>query len=141
MILAATSITSTLPQIINITKSVSAADELFQTIDRPTAIDPLSEAGERPNQCNGEIELAGVCFAYPSRPDAKVLDHLSIRIPSGKTTALVGASGSGKSTIIGLLERWYNPTDGKILLDGQNISSLNLQWLRTQMRLVQQVLI
>lgn len=126
---------------MNITKSVSAADELFQTIDRQTAIDPLAETGERPTKCDGEIELAGVCFAYPSRPDAKVLDNLSIHVPSGKTTALVGASGSGKSTIIGLLERWYNLTDGKIFLDGQDISNLNVQWLRRQMRLVQQVLI
>lgn len=121
-----------------ITKSMAAADELFQTIDRPSAIDPLAGTGERPEECKGDVQLFDVEFTYPSRPDAKILDRLSINVPAGKTTALVGASGSGKSTIIGLLERWYLPTDGKITLDGKDISTLNVQWLRTQMRLVQQ---
>lgn len=139
VILAATTVTSTIPQVLILTKSVSAAEELFQTIDRPSAIDPLAETGERPTECIGDIEVSSIEFSYPSRPDAKVLKGLSIQIPAGKTTALVGASGSGKSTIIGLLERWYLPTSGSIYLDGKEISKLNIQWLRTQMRLVQQV--
>ncbi|KAJ3962720.1 hypothetical protein N0V92_000512 [Colletotrichum tropicale] len=72
------------------------------------------------------------------RPDTRVLDNYSLHIPAGKTTALVGASGSGKSTIVGLLERWYNPASGTITLDGKPIEQLNLQWLRKQIRLVQQ---
>jgi ATP-binding cassette subfamily B (MDR/TAP) protein 1 len=54
-----------------------------------------------------DIVLENVNFAYPIRPDVKVLDNLSLRFPAGKLTAIVGASGSGKSTIVGLLERWY----------------------------------
>lgn len=57
----------------------------------------------------------------------------------GKTTALVGSSGSGKSTVTGLLERWYDPDSGQITLDGIDIKELNLQWLRTNIRIVQQV--
>lgn len=72
------------------------------------------------------------------RPDTRVLDNYPLHVPAGKTTALVGASGSGKSTIIGLLERWYNPASGTITLDGRPIEQLKLQWLRKQIRLVQQ---
>lgn len=78
-------------------------------------------------------------FAYPTRPDVQVLHGLDLDVPANKTTALVGASGSGKSTIFGLLERWYVPESGSITLDGQPIEGLNLQWLRTSIRLVQQV--
>lgn len=137
--MAATAITYLIPQALTIAKATAAADELFQTIDRPSKIDPLSGTGDRPAECVGEVRLSGIEFTYPSRPNAKVLDNLSIHIPAGKTTALVGASGSGKSTIIGLLERWYMPDNGVITLDGNDIAGLNVQWLRTQMRLVQQV--
>jgi ATP-binding cassette subfamily B (MDR/TAP) protein 1 len=68
-----------------------------------------------------------------------VLLGLNLSIPANKTTALVGASGSGKSTIVGLIERWYVPASGSILLDGRDVSELNIQWLRTNVRLVQQV--
>lgn len=77
-------------------------------------------------------------FAYPARPDVPVLHGLNLQIPADKTTALVGTSGSGKSTIFGLVERWYLPSHGSITLDGHPIESLNLQWLRTSIRLVQQ---
>lgn len=68
-----------------------------------------------------------------------MLKDISLDIPAGKTTAFVGASGSGKSTIIGLLERWYLPSSGRLLLDGVDISTLNVKWFRSQMALVQQV--
>ncbi|KAK3070096.1 hypothetical protein LTS18_000141, partial [Coniosporium uncinatum] len=63
---------------------------------------------------------------------------LNLVIPANKTTALVGSSGSGKSTVVGLLERWYSPTGGALYLDGLDISSIYIQWLRTNIRLVQQ---
>jgi ATP-binding cassette subfamily B (MDR/TAP) protein 1 len=108
-------------------------------MDKPSELDPLSDAGEKPNQCTGDIELDNVSFSYPSRPSAKVLQGFTLSIPAGKTTALVGSSGSGKSTLVGLLERWYQPTGGCILLDGTDITKLNTKWLRSQISLVQQV--
>ncbi|KAJ5203562.1 hypothetical protein N7449_005641 [Penicillium cf. viridicatum] len=75
---------------------------------------------------------------YPSRPDIVVLDSLSLDIEPGKTTAIVGSSGSGKSTIIELLERFYDPVAGNILLDGHKLSELRPNWLRQQISLVQQ---
>lgn len=66
------------------------------------------------------------------------MNDVTLDIPAGKTTALVGASGSGKSTIIGLVERFYEPVQGKVFLDGHDISTLNLRWLRQQIALVSQ---
>ncbi|KAF2472791.1 multidrug resistance protein 1 [Lindgomyces ingoldianus] len=138
VIVAATAMTSVAPNILALTKASSAAEELFRTIDRASVIDPLSNEGKIPNECIGDIEVRNVHFAYPARPKVGVLKGLSLSVPANKTTALVGASGSGKSTIIGLLERWYDQATGNLYLDGVEIQELNLQWLRTNMRLVQQ---
>lgn len=108
-------------------------------IDRKSQIDALSQEGDRISDFKGDIQFRGVHFSYPSRPDVSILHGLDLDIPADKTTALVGASGSGKSTIFGLLERWYMPNGGAISLDGHPIESLNLPWLRTNIRLVQQV--
>lgn len=125
-------------QTLVVTKAATAASELFNVIDRSSAIDGMSDAGYIPPDCNGRIEINGVIFQYPSRPDTRVLDDFTLDIPAKQTTALVGVSGSGKSTIIGLLERWYDQSDGSILLDGVDIRTLNVRWLRTRVRLVQQ---
>ncbi|KAF2839199.1 P-loop containing nucleoside triphosphate hydrolase protein [Patellaria atrata CBS 101060] len=138
VIVAATALTQVAPQILQITKAASAANELFRVIDHEPEIDSLSDSGERPEECIGAIEIEDVEFTYPSRPDAQILRSLTLSIPANKTTALVGPSGCGKSTIIGLLERWYSPLAGSICLDGQEISNLNIEWLRTNIRLVQQ---
>ncbi|KAF0496850.1 multidrug resistance protein MDR [Gigaspora margarita] len=82
--------------------------------------------------------IKNVLFIYPSRPDVKILDNISLNIEPGTTVALVGASGSGKSTIVSLLLRFYNMISGEILLDDKDISSLNLVWLRRQIGLVGQ---
>ncbi|KAK3679818.1 hypothetical protein LTR78_000194 [Recurvomyces mirabilis] len=136
--LGATSTMLILPQIEAITNASSAAAELFSVIDKPSTIDPLSTEGIKPSSCAGDIVIKNLDFAYPSRPSAKVLQGLDLNIPAGKTTALVGPSGCGKSTLIGLLERWYTPTSGDILLDGYDVSEYNTQWLRSNIRLVQQ---
>ncbi|KNG46830.1 multidrug resistance protein 1 [Stemphylium lycopersici] len=138
VIVAATAMTTIAPNIIALTKASSSADELFKTIDRKSKIDPLSEEGNIPAVCKGVIEIEDISFAYPARPDIMVLKSLTLSAPAGKTTALVGASGSGKSTIIGLIERWYDQASGTIYLDGTDIRDLNLTWLRTNIRLVQQ---
>jgi ATP-binding cassette subfamily B (MDR/TAP) protein 1 len=103
VIVAATAMTTIAPQIITLTKASSSAEELFRTIDRTSEIDPLSEEGQFPATCEGVIEIKDIAFAYPARPDIPVLKGLTLSAPAHKTTALVGASGSGKSTIIGLI--------------------------------------
>lgn len=138
VIVAASSLTAMAPYLIDFTRAASSASELFRLIDRTSAIDPFDESGKQPTQVTGNVEFNHVSFSYPTRPSVTVLSKFSLHIPAGKVTALVGASGSGKSTIIGLLERWYNPVSGTVKLDGQPIDLLNLQWLRQQVRLVQQ---
>ncbi|KAF1832024.1 P-loop containing nucleoside triphosphate hydrolase protein [Decorospora gaudefroyi] len=147
VIVAATAMTTIAFPIVAITKASASANELFKTIDRKSEIDPLSDEGKVPTFCNGVIEINDITFAYPARPDITVLKNLTLSAPAGKTTALVGASGSGKSTIVGLLvsigmlilaERWYNQAGGAIYLDKTDIRELNLTWLRTNIRLVQQ---
>lgn len=110
VVIAATSLTQISPNIITFTGAVSAAGVLFKCIDRTSKINPLDRAGLAPTEVKGNIQLQNVSFTYPTRPNAPVLHDFSLEIPSGKVTALVGASGSGKSTIVALLERWYVET-------------------------------
>jgi ATP-binding cassette, subfamily B (MDR/TAP), member 1 len=136
--IGATAISTIAPQIQSFTNAASAASELFTIIDKISLLDPLSDQGKRPSNCRGDIEVRDLDFVYPSRPTAQVLHKLNLSIPAGKTTALVGASGCGKSSLIALIERWYRPKSGSILLDGHPIEEYNIQWLRTKIRLVQQ---
>uniref|UniRef100_A0A8V1A6Y4 ATP binding cassette subfamily B member 11 n=1 Tax=Gallus gallus TaxID=9031 RepID=A0A8V1A6Y4_CHICK len=110
---------------------------LIICMKKPT-IDCMSEEGYKLDKVRGEIEFHNVTFHYPSRPDVKILDNISMVIKTGETTAFVGASGAGKSTIIQLIQRFYDPTDGMITLDGHDIHSLNIQWLRAQIGVVEQ---
>ncbi|KAI9654359.1 MAG: hypothetical protein M1821_006675 [Bathelium mastoideum] len=138
VIVAATALTQVAGQIISVTQAASAAHDLFKIIDRQSQEDSMSTAGHTPSHCKGELELRDLEFHYPSRPDAPILQGTTLKLPAGKTTALVGASGSGKSTVIGMIERWYKPTAGTVKLDGIELSQLNITWLRTNIRLVQQ---
>ncbi|OJJ00274.1 hypothetical protein ASPVEDRAFT_189111 [Aspergillus versicolor CBS 583.65] len=138
VIIAASTIMQIMPHMVTFSRAATAASELFTLIDRQSEINPFDESGDRPDNIAGVIDLHGINFSYPTRPDVTVLEDFTLSIPAGKVTALVGPSGSGKSTIIGLLERWYNPCEGSISLDGKDISQLNLKWLRTNVRLVQQ---
>lgn len=121
-----------------ITSGRGAAAKLYSTIDLVPSIDSASEEGLKPSTVVGEISLENIDFNYPARPDVQILKNLNITFPTGKTTALVGASGSGKSTIISLVERFYDPLAGSVRLDGVDIRELNLKWLRSQIGLVSQ---
>ncbi|KAL5901787.1 hypothetical protein ACKVV7_011489, partial [Pyricularia oryzae] len=100
-----------------------AAVKLKRLSDRRPAIDTWSEAGAAVNRSSstGAIEFRNVDFSYPKQSDRLVLQNLSLRIPAGQYVGLVGASGSGKSTVVSLLERFYDPVAGSIHLDGQDI--------------------
>jgi ATP-binding cassette subfamily B (MDR/TAP) protein 1 len=76
---------------------------------------------------NGHVEFKNVTFSYPTRPGQLILDNFSAVFEEGKTTAIVGASGSGKSTIIQLIERFYDPDHGQVLIDGKDVRALNLR--------------
>ncbi|XP_061961360.1 ABC transporter B family member 21-like isoform X2 [Populus nigra] len=119
-------------------KAKGAAASIFAIIDRKSKIDPRDESGTTLDNVKGEIELRHISFKYPSRPDIEIFRDLSLATHSGKTVALVGESGSGKSTVISLLQRFYDPDSGHITLDGIDIQSLQLKWLRQQMGLVSQ---
>ncbi|PHH85449.1 hypothetical protein CDD83_395 [Cordyceps sp. RAO-2017] len=126
------------PNIQAFATAVAAAAKIFNTIDRVSPLDPTDDKGAKLDRLQGNIRLENIKHIYPSRPEVVVMDGVSLDIPAGKTTALVGASGSGKSTIVGLVERFYDPVQGSVYLDGHDISTLNLRWLRQQMALVSQ---
>ncbi|WVR08476.1 hypothetical protein IAU60_005531 [Kwoniella sp. DSM 27419] len=126
------------PELAAVTKARSAAAKLFATIDRIPSIDSASPLGQKPSVVHGEISLTNVKFHYPSRPNVPILKGLTTTFEAGKTFALVGASGSGKSTVVSLVERFYDPIQGSVKLDGVDIKDLNLKWLRQQIGLVSQ---
>ncbi|KAI7899749.1 ABC transporter type 1, transmembrane domain-containing protein [Cokeromyces recurvatus] len=86
----------------------------------------------------GDVVFRHLEFSYPTRPDQKVLDQFSLTVPRGTTVALCGASGSGKSTVASLLERFYEPTEGDILLDGHDLKTLDPSWLRHHIGFINQ---
>ena len=102
------------------------------------AIDSSSDEGLTPAAVQGELVFDNVSFAYPTRSEASVFTGFSLRIAAGKTVALVGASGCGKSTTVQLIERFYDPTSGSLTLDGNDFTKLNVKWLRSQIGLVGQ---
>jgi ATP-binding cassette subfamily B (MDR/TAP) protein 1 len=111
---------------------------VFGIIDREPKIDPDDNTALKPPNVYGSIELKHVDFCYPSRPEVLVLSNFSLKVNGGQTIAVVGVSGSGKSTIISLIERFYDPVAGQILLDGKDLKLYNLRWLRSHLGLIQQ---
>ena len=111
---------------------------MFETIKRKPKIDAYDDNGQKLDDLRGDIELKGVYFSYPTRPNEQIFTGFSLSIPSGITTALVGESGSGKSTVISLIERFYDPQCGEILIDGINLKEFQLRWIRGKIGLVSQ---
>ncbi|CAL5000480.1 unnamed protein product [Urochloa decumbens] len=126
------------PSMAAFAKARVAAANIFRIIDHKPAISSANAAGIELDSVTGRLEMRAVDFAYPSRPDAPILRGFSLTVPPGKTIALVGTSGSGKSTVVSLIERFYDPTAGHILLDGHDLKTLKLRWLRQQIGLVSQ---
>ncbi|KAH7857522.1 hypothetical protein Vadar_013626 [Vaccinium darrowii] len=138
VILGGVSLMSALPNISFFSEAKAAATRIFELIDQVPLIDTEDEKGEILDSVTGEIEFREINFNYLSRPDTPILQGFNLKVQAGKTVGLVGGSGSGKSTVISLLERFYDPIKGEILLDGCTIKRLQLRWLRSQMGLVSQ---
>lgn len=111
---------------------------VFEIIDREPKIDPDDNSALKLPNVYGSIELKNVDFCYPTRPEVLVLSNFSLKVNGGQTVAVVGVSGSGKSTIISLIQRFYDPAAGQVLLDGRDLKLYNLRWLRSHLGLVQQ---
>ncbi|ELU39134.1 ATP-binding cassette sub-family B member 5 [Rhizoctonia solani AG-1 IA] len=132
-------------------KPINCAGQPRSWINRVPTIDVRGNKGEKlwdsqtGEKVNASIEVRNLTFSYPSRPDHKTLDDVSFVLEAGKVTALVGASGSGKSTIASLLLRYYDPlpaqggkSSGGIFLAKRDIRDLNLPWLRSQIGIIAQ---
>jgi ATP-binding cassette subfamily B (MDR/TAP) protein 1 len=116
----------------------TAAATIFRTIDRPSPMDSSMDGGLDASQIRGEIAFTNLRHVYPSRVTTNALLDYNLHIPAGKSTALVGPSGGGKSTVVGLLQRFYTPVAGSITIDGIPISEYNLGSLRRQIAIVSQ---
>jgi subfamily B ATP-binding cassette protein MsbA len=119
---------------VTIERGVAAADSIFRVVDTPGEPD---EGHYEPETVDGDIRFEQVSFSYPDASSSALVD-LNLHIPAGKVTALVGRSGSGKSTIVKLLPRFYQPSSGRITVDGVDISEFKLAALRSRISLVSQ---
>lgn len=139
MIMGSVSLFKILTNLTAITNACGASYKVFKVIDTiPTIHCDDDNDGEKPAHVNGAIEFNHVNFAYASRPDVSVLHDISLLITPGMTVACVGSSGSGKSTIIQLIQRFYDPNEGQITLDGHDLKNLNAKWLRQNIGVVNQ---
>jgi ATP-binding cassette subfamily B (MDR/TAP) protein 1 len=116
----------------------TSAAVIFRTIDRPSPMDSSMSEGLDASQIQGEIVFKDVRHVYPSRVTTNALLDYNLRCVRGKSTALVGPSGGGKSTVVGLLQRFYTPVAGSITIDGVPIAQYNLGSLRRQIAVVSQ---
>lgn len=138
LIITALAVAETLALAPNMVKGSQVVASILHILHRKTAIEPNSSASASTTEIGGEVEFRNVRFKYPSRPDVTVLDDLNLKVLKGKSMAIVGQSGSGKSTIVSLLLRFYDPTSGTVCVDGFDIKTLNLKCLRSRIGLVQQ---
>ncbi|XP_060659642.1 multidrug resistance protein homolog 49 [Drosophila nasuta] len=126
------------PHVDSFGVALGAARNLFKIIDRVSEIDPMSDVGSKPDSITGRLRFEDIHFRYPSRPDIEILKGLTVDVEPGQTVAFVGASGCGKSTVIQLMQRFYDPEQGQVKLDGRDLRSLNVAWLRSQIGVVGQ---
>ncbi|KAG8000685.1 Bile salt export pump [Nibea albiflora] len=119
-------------------KAKSAAANLLKLLDRVPKISMSHTEGEKWEKFRGEINFSNCKFTYPTRPDVQVLNGLVVSVKPGQTLAFVGSSGCGKSTSVQLLERFYDPDEGQVLIDGRPSLRVNVPFLRSQIGIVSQ---
>ncbi len=130
--------------IAKIVEALGASGRVFYLLDCIPKIPIPVKEGEKPRtlikpkSMEGRVRFENVSFNYPSRPSINVLDGFTLSIPSGSTTALVGSSGSGKSTVVSLIQRFYDVNSGSVFVDDNEIKDLDLKWLRQHIGYVQQ---
>jgi ATP-binding cassette subfamily B (MDR/TAP) protein 1 len=112
-------------------------DILATSVDRATS-HKLSDPDQSLVNAPTHLEFKNVSFSYPSRPKKSIFTNFNLKIARGQTVALVGPSGGGKSTVVGMIERFYDPSDGAIEFLGSDIRSLNVAWYRSQLAYVGQ---
>ncbi|MEJ1278208.1 ATP-binding cassette sub-family B (MDR/TAP) member 11 [Cricetulus griseus] len=138
VMLSATAVGRTFSYTPSFAKAKISAARFFQLLDRKPPINVYSGAGEKWDNFQGKIDFVDCKFTYPSRPDSQVLNGLSVSVDPGQTLAFVGSSGCGKSTSIQLLERFYDPDQGKVMIDGHDSKKVNVQFLRSHIGIVSQ---
>ncbi|KAB2042495.1 hypothetical protein ES319_D02G219900v1 [Gossypium barbadense] len=131
------SLTFAAPDIQIFNQAKAAGYEVFKVIQRKPTVSYDSK-GKEVEKISGDIDIRHVYFAYPSRPEKSILQGFSLSIPAGKTVALVGSSGCGKSTVICLVQGFYDPLKGEIFIDDHNIKDLDLKLLRKNIGAVSQ---
>lgn len=117
--------------------NIAAAERIFEVLDTPSAITDRENPVALPH-LNGAVTFDNVTFAYSDAPDIKVLDQVSFDIKPGETIALVGPTGAGKTTIVNLISRFYDATEGHVLIDGIDVADVSLASLRSQMGIMTQ---
>ncbi|KAG8508437.1 ATP-dependent translocase ABCB1, partial [Galemys pyrenaicus] len=138
VLIGAFSVGQATPSIEAFANARGAAYEIFNIIDNKPSIDSYSKNGHKPDTIKGNLEFKDVHFSYPSRKEVKVLKGLNLQIKSGQTVALVGNSGCGKSTTVQLIQRLYDPVEGTVSIDGQDIRTINVRYLREIIGVVSQ---
>lgn len=119
-------------------KARTSAARIFKLLDREPPIDSYSTKGDKWNNFEGNIVFNNCRFTYPTRKDITVLQGLNVTVNSGETLALVGQSGCGKSTSVQLLERFYDPDEGAVFIDGHETAKTNVGFLRSKIGIVSQ---
>uniref|UniRef100_A0AC35FBA3 p-glycoprotein n=1 Tax=Panagrolaimus sp. PS1159 TaxID=55785 RepID=A0AC35FBA3_9BILA len=119
-------------------KAKLAAGLIFKMLEENPAVDNLSDEGLRARNIQGHVNFKNIIFSYPQRTEVQVLKGINVEAKPGETIALVGSSGCGKSTVVSLLERFYEPLSGEVSIDGTNIREYGLKDMRSQISLVSQ---
>jgi len=119
------------------TNQVTSAQRVFELLDTQSILQEIPDAKEL-KVTEGKVEFKDISFAYPDEPDTKVIEHLDLSVRSGEMIALVGPTGAGKTTLVNLIARFYDPVSGKVLIDGQDISQVTLASLRSNIGVMTQ---